>query len=813
MSNREDELQERLEQLESGQNLADCVAGLPPEEAELVHLAAELQTAAYPVFNVEKEAIHKTNLEKMVIRQRQDIPLTVNPQEWFMEIFNNLKQKFFALPQPAQMGLGAGLTVALLVLFVWAFRGGEETPVVENGQPEPTAAFEPDDNKSEEDIVESDSSETVAVPAQVQTIALLPADPRVSPSGLPANPRTVVLSGLAGVVEVQAAGETAWAMAGGAQILSSGDRIRTQAQSTARLTFYDGSQVTLKPESELSLDEVNALLDQPRTIVMTQWQGESEHQVTSRPEVDADGKPLSTYQVKTADGGTTSALGTAFTVTITPDLLSRVWVSEGQVAVVNLDVTVIVLAGQITTWLPNQPPLDPVFQIFGQGAVTVISDTWTIGSQQFVVDENTIIVGEPEVGDWVSVIGRLVDEVKYADYIILVRPATNENNFSFTGSVESIDEAEWVISGQTVVISDNTTINGEIVVSDTVRVEGVILEDGTLVAETITLQELSQQGFEFTGVVQSVALSDTLWTIAGVPISVTSETVITAEGDTIAVGDLVHVTGYITADGAWVAETITLVTDPTANGFVFTGDVQSMEPWVVAGIVLTTSEVTIIAPNIEVGTQVQVTGIILEDGSWLATEIIPLTEEEGCMVVVGLVQGIDPWVINGLPVVVGEESEIGEGIEIGDLVFVTICQDEDGEWVIISITPLTPPMGLGCFTFSTIVLGSTATQLTTPYGPFTITPEFNFDPADVGEGTIVLVVLCIDEDGTIILHSIIIIFWVEPIVIIVPTIPAPPPSNTTICHKPGTNAQQTMTVSESALGGHLGHGDTIGACP
>jgi hypothetical protein len=33
-----------------------------------------------------------------------------------------------------------------------------------------------------------------------------------------------------------------------------------------------------------------------------------------------------------------------------------------------------------------------------------------------------------------------------------------------------------------------------------------------------------------------------------------------------------------------------------------------------------------------------------------------------------------------------------------------------------------------------------------------------------------------------------------------------------ICHKPGTRAEKTMKIPESALGGHLGHGDTVGAC-
>ncbi len=35
----------------------------------------------------------------------------------------------------------------------------------------------------------------------------------------------------------------------------------------------------------------------------------------------------------------------------------------------------------------------------------------------------------------------------------------------------------------------------------------------------------------------------------------------------------------------------------------------------------------------------------------------------------------------------------------------------------------------------------------------------------------------------------------------------------TICHKPGTPAEQTMEVPQSAVAGHMGHGDTMGACP
>lgn len=38
-------------------------------------------------------------------------------------------------------------------------------------------------------------------------------------------------------------------------------------------------------------------------------------------------------------------------------------------------------------------------------------------------------------------------------------------------------------------------------------------------------------------------------------------------------------------------------------------------------------------------------------------------------------------------------------------------------------------------------------------------------------------------------------------------------SKMTICHKPGTHAEQTKDIPMPAWGGHHGHGDTLGPCP
>ena len=60
-------------------------------------------------------------------------------------------------------------------------------------------------------------------------------------------------------------------------------------------------------------------------------------------------------------------------------------------------------------------------------------------------------------------------------------------------------------------------------------------------------------------------------------------------------------------------------------------------------------------------------------------------------------------------------------------------------------------------------------------------------------------------------------------VALVPLLPAvsqqsPPvgqesPPRVTVCHKPGTPAQKTMTLPQPAVDAHLGHGDIPGPCP
>ena len=41
---------------------------------------------------------------------------------------------------------------------------------------------------------------------------------------------------------------------------------------------------------------------------------------------------------------------------------------------------------------------------------------------------------------------------------------------------------------------------------------------------------------------------------------------------------------------------------------------------------------------------------------------------------------------------------------------------------------------------------------------------------------------------------------------------AKPHDKVAVCHKPGTPAEHTLVLAESAVDAHMGHGDTLGEC-
>jgi hypothetical protein len=616
-----------------------------------------------------------------------------------------------------------------------------------------------------------------------------------SPSSSQLSPDVAELTGLQGGVAVQEQG--GWFPASEGQLLHAGQRVRTNEMSSVALRFYDGSQASLGPASELSIDQLNAGQgNKTRTIVMTQWSGQSEHQVAK------NGRKDSRYVVNSA-AGTGQAQGTLFRVSVTPEGEARYAVVEGSVAVTGLDVTVVVHTGQVTTIFLGHAPLEPVLSASAQGVITQMGSIWVIAGQSFAVDEHTLVIGDLQVGDWALVEGRRLDDgSRIADWIILIHTSP-ANHFNLNGEVDTIGDTEWTINDQKIYVTSQTEIDPGIAAGDLVRAEGLILEDGRLEAESIRLQE-SNLGlpFEFSGVVQEMNTED--WLISGRSVHVTAQTAMPAD---LSSGELVQVSGRILDDQTWLATNIVRV-DEQSGYFEFTGELQSMDPWQVAGISFETRDWTVIAPGLKPGDLVVVKGEIDTTGSWIAEEIVPLDAEAARMVLIGTVVSTDPWIVSGVSLRVTGETIIQGEISVGSLVRVELVLGDDGLWYALRIEPLPGVIASpGCIDLVAKVISVEGNQIQLENWPWMPLDENIQVEGVLTPGSIVRFRLCFDADGQITIVYIVIIEQTE----------IEPQSGlggkVLVCHKPNQKkGGHTLSIDAAALPAHLGHGDYPGPC-
>jgi len=278
--------------------------------------------------------------------------------------------------------------------------------------------------------------------------------------------------------------------------------------------------------------------------------------------------------------------------------------------------------------------------------------------------------------------------------------------------------------------------------------------------------------------------------------------------------------------------------DPT---FELTGEVQSLDPWQVGGVTLKTGEQTQIETGLKVGDLVKVTGVILEGKTWLAYSIkLVTTPATPTVILIGKVISMDPWVVDGFSLNVTVDTIIDTGVEVDTIVRVEIILLEDGTWEVVQISPLSTIVETsGCATVIATVAsvnGSEVNFLGWPAGltvdsQVKIENDANQDNNSQGEGDdeegnnnnqntpvtvtlsadqIVMAVLCTSDNSQIVI--------VQIIILNVDQETAPPASGdgggkVLVCHKPNKKGGHTLSLPQSAVPAHLGHGDTLGACP
>jgi hypothetical protein len=295
--------------------------------------------------------------------------------------------------------------------------------------------------------------------------------------------------------------------------------------------------------------------------------------------------------------------------------------------------------------------------------------------------------------------------------------------------------------------------------------------------------------------------------------------------------------------------------------FELTGELESMDPWTVAGRTLETNESTQISEGLQVGDLVRVRGTVLDGETWVAYSIEPAEEQtDPIITLIGTVDSVDPWVVNGIELNTTDTTEIQGDIQPGMIVRVQILLLEDGTWEVLSIAPLgdsteTP----GCATVIATVVSVNGNEIQFLGWPTTVILQTNTsstndqendnneneienenenndnenanendnenendddeenenenenESGDVGNiqsGQTVLAVLCVSDNNILVIVNIIVLNTDDE-----GGNPSTGGEKVLVCHKPDKKGGHTLSISSSAVPAHLAHGDTLGPCP
>jgi hypothetical protein len=259
------------------------------------------------------------------------------------------------------------------------------------------------------------------------------------------------------------------------------------------------------------------------------------------------------------------------------------------------------------------------------------------------------------------------------------------------------------------------------------------------------------------------------------------------------------------------------------SAFDVTAPLENTDPWKVAGMTLATNESTQVEEGLQAGDLVRVRGVIREDGTWLANSIQRAEQQvDPIIVLIGRVDSVDPWVVNGIQLNVTEDTEIQGTITPGMFVRVEILLSPDGTWEVLSIAPLgeiEENPDCGTVVATVVSVEGNVIQLA-GWPAITLGEDVQIEDEAGGEGDqgslspnqTVLLVICPSGEGQIVIVQIIIVnVGDDDDNGEVPG--GEEGGKVLVCHKPNKKGGHTLSISQSAVPAHLGHGDKLGPCP
>lgn len=303
--------------------------------------------------------------------------------------------------------------------------------------------------------------------------------------GTPAGARAATLTDIQGVVEVASSPDADhWVVATEGQRVRQGEVVRTRPDSTVRLVYFEGSQTQLEADSAVLIETLAGGWGRVLQLQLRQLYGQTDHRVVPFQSKSAF------YRLETP-AGMAEVHGTVFGVDVDPADGVYFSVDHGKVAVSQQGATVFLTAGQATLVEPQSTPENPSYAFYIQGPIeSMEGESWVVGGTPVTVDSSLGAGFQP--GDWVAIRGRILSDGTYrADRVTY---AKNEQvKLRFTGILESIGDSSWVIGGKTVMVNDQTELDGDLSVGDVVSVNYLIQPDGSWLAREIEALEGEDQ--------------------------------------------------------------------------------------------------------------------------------------------------------------------------------------------------------------------------------------------------------------------------------------------------------------------------------
>lgn len=296
------------------------------------------------------------------------------------------------------------------------------------------------------------------------------------------------MADVSGLVEAAPSAESEdWHFVSADEPLQAGQRIRTYADSTVTLAYYEGSRTLVGPNSDLVVQALSGSGNELQ-VLLSQNSG-----LTSNSVVPLRGNG-SYFHIDTPSGQV-RVQGTSFNVDVIPGREVLFEVVYGKIQVKNDVSEVTLLSGQATTALPGAKFDDPGYQFNLTGKVesiqkSVQGELWKVSGIEFNVTSSTEVLGSYQVGNWVRIKGRILETGEWIANRI--EPAQNEKvKATFTGVVESIPGTSgvWKIGGHEVMVTRETEVDEGVKVTSPVEVSFVVQADGSWLAKEIKLLE------------------------------------------------------------------------------------------------------------------------------------------------------------------------------------------------------------------------------------------------------------------------------------------------------------------------------------